>query len=316
MRHECAVGDESDHPITSPKGGAVVTLLLAALGVFTPFFASLALALAFAAVVVGVIAWIYWSDFVAVFERRTSAIKVLLPSFSGLSVIVMAVLAILSAQPPSIQKPSLTVDDIERVVSKAMIREPEEKPNIPPTVQRERLTVIEVPTVLSAPEPRAITDQKPKRPNSDDSALENVRRQSARMKAGREEYYSCLQTFVQIGRRISQLNFEATVIQNRYADGRDEKKMVGGLGEWTKKVDVFFKETPQVVYYQKAFNLANQGEGVRTFLGIGQNGYRSWASIDAKRKSLEVLAEDVAKDETCEANRGKAVQKCLDDKTC
>lgn len=310
------MGSESNHPITSPKGAAVVTLLLAALGVFTPFFASLALALVFAVIAVVVIAWIYWTDYMSVFEGRASGVKVLLPSLSGIAVIVMAGLAILGAPKPSVQKPSLTVEDIERVISKAAPKDVQPQPERPVIVPRERVTIIEVPSAPRAVQPELPIRRQPNTKPNNESLLDELEKRTARRSAGFDQYYSCLGRYQAIPSKIFDLMFQTTIIQNTYADGRKEKKMVVGLEEWSKKVDAFFKETPEVSEFGKVFYLADDGQGARTFLGIGQKGYRAWASMDAKRKALEALAADLSKDKTCEANRAKAVQQCLDSGAC
>lgn len=106
------MGDETPHPITTPKGSSALALLLAMISVFAPFMVNLTGALAIGTVAMFVIVWIYWSDVLVVFSDHHWNPNLNVPLGSIAIIIAMSMAAVHAAnqQPKTIPAPS--TDDI------------------------------------------------------------------------------------------------------------------------------------------------------------------------------------------------------------
>ena len=79
------------HPITTPKGTAVLTLILAVIGVFAPFFTSLQTAQLFAVVAVMVIVWLYAEEARDCVKSKSGYLRMIAPVASIVIIFGVAV---------------------------------------------------------------------------------------------------------------------------------------------------------------------------------------------------------------------------------
>lgn len=313
------VAPRKKHPITTPKGTALLTVILAVIGVFTPFFTSLQAAQLFAIVAVLIIAWIYWPEAEALKypRRRKNAQKALI--LPGVAIVIIASVAIgatwivntrTSAPPP----PALTADDVARAVGEAVGRaNPKSEVQKPPPVQETYRIVVEEAPPLPAPAPLSKPSPTAKFLKPEDvlgDTIKRSRRSSARFNAE----LACSSQYGAVRTEMLVLISRAVQYQNAYYYGRDDKLIVDNYNKWSSDVKNLFEQHKSKLPTYQIVELA-QGQKANNFLGIHNSGDTAWGNLDAKSKVLQIISSDMGQAE-CKAVGAVAVEKCEADKTC
>lgn len=315
MRHCRLMGEESQHPITTPKGASLLTVILAVIGVFTPFFTSLQAAQLFSVVAVMVIVWIYWGE-----VRQVSA------SRSGISVLILPVAAIViiggvvigatwlvDSRPPL--PPAITVNDVTSAIDGALKRN---QPIVPPPLPPAHEVVVRQvsPIIIKEAGPAPIVSNGPRIISANSPELiENFKKKSARLNAQYDAEIECSISISRTKYDLNQFINEAVAYQNAYYYGHNDKKMTSDLTSWSESVEKYFVENKKILPDVTLFQLANEGQSGSTFLGIHQSGKRAWASMEAKKKVLVSIDNQVS-NRPCSLEGAGAVMKCEADKTC
>lgn len=305
----------ASHPITTPKGTAALTIILAVIGVFTPFVTSLQAAQLFAVVAVLVIVWLYAAEAWDCLKSRSGYKRLLSPAISLLVICGVAVSAtvIVSEQKKPTPVAAITLADVSSAVNDALKRNnsvPPEKVIVQPERTVDYRVIIAEPPLQPAPQQA----QRPKIASPADFE-DDLRKQINRIRAGTDAQTACITRQSKLSMGLYSLIADAARMQNTYHDGRNSKKMVADLAAWIPQVEQYFAVNKDDLPDVEMFRLASQGQDARTFLGINQSGLRAWAEMDAKRHALELMAKQVSA-RSCEAIRTAAVAKCSEDKTC
>ena len=309
---------EEMHPITTPKGASLLTVILAVIGVFAPFFTTLESAQLFTAVALLVIVWLYWSEVRNAFRNRAGFTGLVLPSLAILIILGVALFATLKVQgqptPAPGPGPALTAKDVSTLIADAL---KQEHPSSPPPLDRATTgrpetyrIVIQDPPPRRAPPVRAA-------PRTDPSStiLEETIRDVARNGVGLKAKSACWSEQIEVSAGLYHLIVDAANAQNGYAYDKNDKKMVDGLQAWIAKVERFFLSNKTSLPDISIVHLANEEKPQSTFLGIHDSGWRAWASMNAKRKVLEAIQADVNK-RSCDSIGKAAIAECVENHSC
>lgn len=112
--------DESLHPITTPKGSGAFAILLAVIGVFSPFLTGIVIAQVIAGLAVALILWLYWGEILSYIKGCQGFAGLWLPSASVIAILLVAIYASVGAtRTPSLEQsaPALTARDLTAVLS-------------------------------------------------------------------------------------------------------------------------------------------------------------------------------------------------------
>lgn len=311
------------HPITTPKGASAFTVILAVIGVFTPFFTSLGTAQFFAVLAIFLIGWLYWSEIVDVFSGLRRVTTLWLPISALIIIVAIASAATLkfnsSSAPTLTAPPALTISEVTSAVKDALLRSQKATPlptTAPPARDPYQIFIEEArSTNTGATIPMRDEVAAPPAKKVDETGYEDLNRRITRMRVGMEPYSHCLTRISKRASGLYGLQVEATNLQNDYAYTRDNDKMVADLADWIAKVEIFFAEHKDQLPDVSVVKLANSDAKVSTFLGLSNSGVRAWASMDAKRKSIEAIARG-AGEESCEAAKNAAIVACVAEGKC
>ena len=190
IRHKADMGEDSKHPITTPKGTTVLTVILAVIGVFTPFFTSLVAAQFFAAVAEVVIVWIYWEEARATFGSKSGYARLALPAISMVLIGFMAIGATSIVDSRSSLPPPITISEVKDAVNSALSGQPQAPPPTPiqtPSGPNYRV-IVEQPTYLPdrSAAPKSEGQHPAIRSVNDPDILEPVLRRAKRSQVGSE----------------------------------------------------------------------------------------------------------------------------------
>lgn len=310
---------EPSHPITTAKGNSVLTLILAAVSVFTPFFTSIQGAQLLAAVLALVIVWVFFGEFRAVLRRRAKPITIALPLISLAIIGGVTAFATWAVDSRPKAAPAVTMQDISAAVTNALAGQRASQPPLSPApVSPAPARDVTYRVVVDEPK-RPITPDPTLSPHSppaiDDHFVASVRRSIARSRIGGEAWRVCIGKQGKLAHDLYGFIGEAVDIQNEYNAGHNDKKMLSGLVAWYDKVEHYFADNKDGLPAVTMFQLANEGQGQHTFLGIHDTGFHAWASMDAKRKVLEAIRDDITK-KSCDDARDAAISACSENNTC
>lgn len=305
----------SSHPITTPKGANLLTVVLTVVGFFIPFFTGLEAAQIVAGLAAIIIAWLYWAEAMDVLNRRVGLKRLALPTLAILIILGVAAIATIKvssrARPPA----ALTIGDVSDAVDKAMSKSKSDNPEtVVQTVPVDRnvtyRTVIEEPMQIERP-----NVLPPKIISANDALSDDLRRRINRMRAGSAEENECNQKVSGIRLGLFGLIAKATRIQNSYGYGQDDKKMVSDLAAWLVEVESFFEKNKTNSLDFNKIKQANYIGKTRTFLGIHDSGYKAWASMDTKRETLEAMQSALGND-SCDQIKKDAEADCAAKGAC
>ncbi len=88
------MSNPTEHPIATPKSAAAVSIVLAVLGVFTPFIVDLKAALGFAVLCSAIIVWLYLADIGRSVTTKSFGTSLLVPLLSIIAISGMAIFSI------------------------------------------------------------------------------------------------------------------------------------------------------------------------------------------------------------------------------
>jgi hypothetical protein len=306
---------DSQHPITTPKGAALVTLLLAVLGVFAPFFASLVVALCFAAVAIGVILWIYWSEIEAVRLKQASGRALIFPGGSVLAIFLVAALAISVPAAAPDEKPTLTLQDVERGVSSALAKVGaiSEKPEPAPTPRPmpDYRIVIEEPKTIMPNIDSSRTTSAPKAATQSDYLTAIVKKMERR-RVEFDASLECDSARWKLDAALTELVISAANSQNQFHNYNNPKQMLGDYNLWIVKAKDFLQKNKSKLPDASVFDLATGQQTRSIFIGPGT---RAWLSMDAKRQALESLQTQL-RAIPCDKIGKAAVVECEENGNC
>lgn len=317
LRHIESMGQEGNHPITTPKGDVVFTVIITVIGAFSPFFTSLEFAQGVAALAVIVILWVYHNEAINCIKHRRDYSRLVTP-ITAIAVILFVVFGatwIVRGRPTDVATPTLSIEDVRRAVQEGQPR-PLVTETLSNPVQRiqqiEKIYIPEFEPPASTPDSQS---SAPQRKDSSSRELEEAIRQSRVSMAGNRSYYECLGIRNKVRAGIYSLTFEARQIQNAYYYGKNDKKIIQERDAWVESVEKFFLNHTEILPSFDHIKLATKGQDYQNILDAKASGKRAWSDLDAKADALELIRDDIS-DDKCEAERSKALRKCVADGDC
>ncbi len=310
------MGTDTQHPITTAKGSAAVSIILAVIGVFLPFLTGLIYAQIFAAIACVLIIWLYWGDFRKMGTSELRLGHLVAPLSSVLIILVVALLAtIASGKKPEDEPSDVSPQDVSSLVSNAVesIAPPPPKAEPIPTVRPTYQIVIEEPQ--SSPPERSLPANQPRNIEDDKELIERIARQSNRFSVGHKAWQTCIDKQLTLTTGLFGLDVAGKKIQDNYAYSRDGHKLIADLNVWNEKVKAFFIQHEDDLPSFDIVDLANQDEQTKTFLGIGGDVSRAFGRLNAKRRVIQSINETIGKRE-CELTRKAAVADCVEKDKC
>ncbi|GEM_PF-1384626 len=310
---------QSEHPITTPKGQTVFTVVLTVVASLAPFFGSFEFALFLSVSAVVLILWLYSAEIRGAVSGALAVRRLTAPITSVCLVGIMAAITVSTVRETDSEKdrPALTLDDVkgkidsvgENAANKdAEMLEARDQPQI--IIQPERYVTSELPTIERSEQPPAPTQSPPSRAAITD-IFEESRKMANTMSAGREEYWSCLRTRTGASGSLAGLAFSASQYQNAYYYGRESKLMVSNFATWMDKVRGVFSKYETILPNISVVEAARPAERARNFLGIDNSGDNAWAEMDAKVDVLKALQKQMDDKTACERIRDTAVSQCV-----
>lgn len=316
-----------DHPITTAKGNAAVTVILAVVGVFLPFLADLIYAQVFSVIAVIVILWLYADDIREVLSGKGRHLQLAAPLFSILLIAGVAVAATVAAHHRAKTVTALTKEDLAQAMNEMSSKfgkpslhsallptsSSTTSPSSKPPVYH--IIVQEPPQpVVKSPMPTQMSPTAKKTDGTRDY-VDDLRKTIARQKVGSKVWKACTDRQSELISGLAGLIGEATVMQNSYVYNRDDKKVVTDLQKWITDSKEFFANHKDYLPDYNVIEFANQDKNMKSFLGIHGDANRAWGRIDAKRKVVASILYDTEKKD-CNVEQQAAIAQCVEDHTC
>lgn len=307
------------HPITTPKGSSVLTLILAVTGVFTPFFASLEGALILAVVLALVIVWIYSGEIKAVATKKARPNVLALPGFAILIIAGVASFATWSVDSKPKTASAITTQDISALLDRALAQRqaPQQlaMPNAPTATPDHNVTyrvVIAEPSQrISPPVPRP----SPQSTFDVGEFSRKIKESSARRKVSWDAELKCSNDNQALTMGLFAIDVKAVDYLNEFVYGKNDRNMISHLDAWKNSVREFYNSHKDRLPDIIAFEVAKGGRVQSGFLGIHAAGAQAWGEMEAKRKVLNALSDEITR-RSCETVGKAALAECIEQGKC
>ena len=281
--------------MTTPKGASVVSLVLAVFGVFAPFLTGLWVALILAAGMVAVIVWLYFAEARDIAAKGTGQARLAVPAIAIAIIAGVALYSVSVVGNRAHEQRALTMDDLDNAMERLSAKQTTAKPQpqhmpIREAPPRPIRIVVEDHSERSPVSAPSVSQAAPARKMPTVVESDSLREYMAKL--NRDS--ACFKQQMEFTSGLNRLSARAVRIQNDYAYNVDDKKIVTDLGTWKTDAEAYFKKYQQQLPSFEIVRLANSTEKVSTFLGIHNSGYRAWNELDAKRKAMDAVYQDVA----------------------
>jgi hypothetical protein len=299
------VASNPQHPITTPQGAVVLTVVLAVASAFGPTLFNLQAAMVFAAMSVCMIVWIYWRDGAASLAAKRWDKALVIPVAAIVLIGIFSAVSIQSARnaPKPITVPS--VDDIANRVTLLILPRLQQMMNQmgAPLVGGARS-----PRQPQALLPRHHEVQRPeinKATTTSPASLEDSQvwaRLAEQLKQTQENtkaYGSCLDKLVEVSTKLFGLVVRATKDLNHYASTSDDDKIATDYRSWLSDVNDYLIANVSLPPSRNAFDSAVNPDTRPTFLYIHNSGHQAWGLYNAKQLALNDIDKEFGKYATC-----------------
>ncbi|OQW75364.1 MAG: hypothetical protein BVN32_10995 [Proteobacteria bacterium ST_bin14] len=309
--------DESLHPITTPKGSGAFAILLAVIGVFSPFLTGIVIAQVIAGLAVALILWLYWGEILSYIKGCQGFAGLWLPSASVIAILLVAIYASVGAtRTPSLEQsaPALTARDLTAVLSS--LNKDREVPPINTDKPQKTDTGRERVTIISGAETtgRQNTRELGNSLTTEDKDFAQVEKTIKIKTLEAKVTNACMREMGGLLGEVAGFYGEGSGIAQNFANNRDSDQIITDFADWQKRVNEFLQQNKSKLPDYSVFELADDTKSPVPPI-FKKQGYRAYATLTAKIKALRALSQMIGS-KPCDTYGKAAALECADRGNC